>query len=1078
MASITSGVGLVSGINTAQLIQQLLAVEGKGKIPLQQRVADLTAQRTALLDVNSRLLNFQSAGSKFRISKVFQSTTAKSSDDTILTAAANTATIPGIYQLYVKRLVSANQVRSTGFASSTSAPLGLDSLKVEFGDLGVHRSLDLAALNGGEGVRRGKIVITDKSGTAATIDLSDATTLEEVVDRINDDSGVAVTASIKNERLVFTDSSGGSGQLKVANGTNSFAATDLGIVGTTNSVSLTSSQIYKLGASTSLQSLNDGNGVLIRDGVTDFKLQVGTDVYNISLGRKDAPITTTTSLSDLNNGAGIKINTTDAADFKVRTSTGQLVDINLGDVLDAEGNVDDKAVKTVGELLTRVNQTLATALGPDMVKMSLSSDGKGFVLTDTMGGVDPLRTLGVGPNGDKTAKDLGIFTGAAGGSGPVITGTAVPNKVDTPRAATIQDVIDRVKDQTAGRVTLSINGAGTGLQLSAADAITVLDGTTDGSSFAGEIGERTARDLGLFGGNGTSVTGTRVLAGASTLLVNTLNGGKGLDSSNSLTITDRSGNVASIGGLGSYSTLEQLIDALNDGAETGGVQAQFSISPDDMSITVTDTSGSTAGTLSIFGSAATALGIAGDGNDAGILRGKNFEPKHIGYASPLASLNYGKGIGTGIFKITDSKGESATVDIDASATTLYDVIQEINSRGLAVEARINDAGDGISLVDTNTGVRTVLMKVSDQSGGIASILGINKTASSLGANIEGSFEKVVDLDVTDSLTSVVSKLNAAGIPLSASIVNTGTGGKPFYLSLASKIGGRAGRMHLDTGGVDLDLTTISEGRDAELLFGNTDPASAIVLRSSSNVFSNVVGGLDITATKASTDLVTINVDRDTAGIKQAIKDFAAAFNDVVGRIDQYDSYDADTLKKGPLLGNPTLARARQVVYGTVQGRAKNVSGQFQYLSQIGLKVAKDGQLQFNEEKFDSAYATDPDAVEKLFVTYEQQTVSAETVSPGVTVGSSTTVTTALGFGDLVDQAMKSLTGPVDGVFTKASESFQNLIDRTNQRISDFDDKLARRQEQLQRQFNAMEEALSKLQGQQSALTSIFSSLKA
>ena len=73
MGSISSGVGLVSGINSAQLIEQLLALESGTKTTLQARVASLTGKRTALLDVNARLLNLKGAAAKFRTAKVFKS---------------------------------------------------------------------------------------------------------------------------------------------------------------------------------------------------------------------------------------------------------------------------------------------------------------------------------------------------------------------------------------------------------------------------------------------------------------------------------------------------------------------------------------------------------------------------------------------------------------------------------------------------------------------------------------------------------------------------------------------------------------------------------------------------------------------------------------------------------------------------------------------------------------------------------------------------------------------------------------------------------------------------------------------
>ena len=41
MSGITSGIGLVSGINSAQIIEQLLALESRGKIPTQRRLAGI-----------------------------------------------------------------------------------------------------------------------------------------------------------------------------------------------------------------------------------------------------------------------------------------------------------------------------------------------------------------------------------------------------------------------------------------------------------------------------------------------------------------------------------------------------------------------------------------------------------------------------------------------------------------------------------------------------------------------------------------------------------------------------------------------------------------------------------------------------------------------------------------------------------------------------------------------------------------------------------------------------------------------------------------------------------------------------
>jgi len=292
------------------------------------------------------------------------------------------------------------------------------------------------------------------------------------------------------------------------------------------------------------------------------------------------------------------------------------------------------------------------------------------------------------------------------------------------------------------------------------------------------------------------------------------------------------------------------------------------------------------------------------------------------------------------------------------------------------------------------------------------------------------------------------------------------------LTFGSTIAGKSGRLTVDTGSVDLGLTTMSEGHDAEILFGNGDPAQAFALRSSTNTFDEIVTGLDVTVLKVSTSAVSVDVARDIEGIKTKVGDFVTTFNDAMNRIKDYDKYDNETKKRGPLLGNSTLARTRQVMYSIVQGKAKNVTGSYQYLSQVGIKVGKNGTLDFDQAKFDTAYAADPAGVEKLFATFEQQTVAATSEIPGVTIGGSTLVSTALGFGDMFDQAMKTLTNTVDGAFTKASQNFESQITRANERIESYDERLDRRRTFLQRQFQAMEVALSKLQTQQSSLGAI------
>ena len=98
----------------------------------------------------------------------------------------------------------------------------------------------LADLNDGIGVSTvygDDLRITRSDGTVVEVDISDATTVQDVIDLINNDSentGGLLVASVAGtgDRLALTDNSGGPDDLVVENINGSFAASNLGVEGT------------------------------------------------------------------------------------------------------------------------------------------------------------------------------------------------------------------------------------------------------------------------------------------------------------------------------------------------------------------------------------------------------------------------------------------------------------------------------------------------------------------------------------------------------------------------------------------------------------------------------------------------------------------------------------------------------------------------------------------------------------------------------------------------------------------------------------------------------------------------------
>lgn len=945
MGGITSGVGIFSGIDTASLIEQLLAIESRPKLLAQRRLAQLQTQQSGYLDINSRLKALETAAAALRTSKAFDARKVSSSHPEALTGSARPGAPAGTYPFLVDRLVTTQSMLSKGFADPASgAAFGAESFTFEGIEARLDRDVNLADLNQGAGIKRGRIQISDTAGKTATVDLSRAGTINEALIAIND-AGLGVKATVEGGALKLIDTAGGGQNLSVASLDGGQTAETLGIA---KSVAgdLTGDTVYGLHGSVQLSDLNDQTGVFIS-------------------------------------------NTFGGHDFKI-TVDGVVARVNLGDII-VDGEVTTPRAASIADALGRIGDALAEAEITG-VEARVRADGQGLEIVDTAGA----RTIAVTENGSGS----------------------------------------------------------------------------------------TAADLGLLGSGAGAVTGERIFAGLNTTLVQSLLGGSGALGDGALTITDRSGAVHNLT-LDLQGNVSDLVASIAD--QTGGA-VTAALDANGTGLTLTDTTGG-GGNLVIVGNetvegmdTAAALGIStgAAGVAESAVSSGNLQLRYISGSTLLSSLNNGQGVGTGRFRITDARGAVAVIDIGSDSRTIHDVLKEINAADLDVIARVNANGDGIEIVEDLTGGGTpggVKIKIEDETGSVGKRLRIAGEADDTGADnrINGSYETTVEFDPEDTLKDVASKINSAGVGVRASLVNDGSGSTPFHLSLTASASGLEGRFLIDTGGFDLDLSTLETGRDARLFYGSTDPAKAIMLTSSSNTFEGMLEGVTIEAHQTSPDPVTLSISSDGAELETKIGEFIDAFNKVVERIDFQTRFDDETNARGPLLGDGAALGARRQLFSIINSPAENVSGAFDHLAEVGVTIGDGGKLTLDADRLRAAIAEDPEGVKDLFVARVVDSAGGTTALPGgITIRDPDAKQTfsSLGVVARLEEFAGSYINSVDGLLTQRGRTLDTQIDLQRQRIEAFDVRLESRRGILQRQFVAMERAIAQMQGQQSALSSI------
>lgn len=815
-----------------------------------------------------------------------------------------------------------------------------------------------------------------------------------------------------------------------------------------NGASVGNYQFYVARLVTSQQSVSGG--------FTDFNsAKVGAGTLTIEQGGGE--LFTQTPLSQLNGGAGVG-----RGMFRITDRSG------------ATAVVDTTAAVTLDDVVKKIN----TSLG---VSVRAAVDGDRLVLTDLTG--KTASNFTVADLGDGTAAaSLGIVASEAsatiaGGDSNYLGARTLLDGVNDGRgvrraatgadlrvtardgttfdvtlnaARTIGDVVAAINAATGGKVTADVPAAGNGLRL------------TDSSGGLGTLGvaalngSKAAADLGIETTSGSSViNGGAVLAGLNTVLLSSLFGGSGM-ALGRISVTDRSGGSTTIDLAGSK-TVQDVLARISSAA---GVEVTASLKDSGNGIQITDDTGDTGNIVisDVSGTSAAVLGIAGT-FDAAVtaVQGANLQRQWISENTLLADYNGGRGVTPGKFRITNSLGVSATIDLTGPGTIrLGQVIERVNAAGMGVTASINANGDGLLLTDTAGGAGK--MKVEDT--GWTTAANLNIVGEATATKIDGTFEKTLTLDANDTLATVQQKVNTLNFGVSASIINDGTGMAPYRLSLAARSSGREGRVVVDGGATAIRTRNLVEAQDAAVFLGSPGAPEPLLITAGTNQITGVIQGVTIQLHGVSDGPVSLGVTRSPDKLIEDLTAFTESFNELAGKIAELTKFDLDTKERGLLLGDSAVRTVETLTYSMFTG-AVATSGRFRVLADVGLKLVGGGTMEFDEDKFRQAYAADPESLQRLFS--DSKTVTEGTPPKDTIKG--------LGVGWMMESAFAKLIDPVDGVISRENKTLDQKTQGFQDRIDSLDKLLVSKRTRLEKQFSDLESVLAGLQSQQSALNS-------
>lgn len=483
----------------------------------------------------------------------------------------------------------------------------------------------------------------------------------------------------------------------------------------------------------------------------------------------------------------------------------------------------------------------------------------------------------------------------------------------------------------------------------------------------------------------------------------------------------------------------------------------------------------------------------------------------------------------GYFSINNVK---ITID-DYSTMSVNDLLGKINSSGAGVTASYNTLEKRFELKSTTSGATSITLgSTGDTSDALTALkLSINAGATKVTGADAGKIDADAALGTagfTSTITSGLITVNGVSLYIDATkdtlntvidkVNKSGAGVTMRYDANRDKVsitGDSVDRITLgssnDTSSLLKALNLVAESDSGEKSYGIEGQLAEFSVNGvnyvrTSNSVNDVIDGVTLSLASAGTATVDISIDTDKS--VKVLASFIQHYNTTMSTLNsekvtddmreymtplsdeesssmaesdlttyqenftKYNSYDM-------INKSSELRLLRQSVRGNVLGNVTGTTGQFNNLSQLGIDIAGDGDLDIEKKGFLLIDSTDYDEILEELQQNNKVLENLRTNADDVYTFFSSNTDTAEGWVATYQKTLNTFIDPVDGLIS-AKVRANGTFDSQMLRISDMIDKQSDRVESFLeatwRKFTAMETAVSQIQSKGSQLNSMIAKM--
>ncbi|RTR04414.1 flagellar filament capping protein FliD [Halomonas nitroreducens] len=367
-------------------------------------------------------------------------------------------------------------------------------------------------------------------------------------------------------------------------------------------------------------------------------------------------------------------------------------------------------------------------------------------------------------------------------------------------------------------------------------------------------------------------------------------------------------------------------------------------------------------------------------------------------------------------------------------------------------------GEGMTATtsdDANAGSYEITVNQTARAGSLASTQVTDLDAPLTGANAsldltfgDGSTTSVA-LTEGATLGEIRDTINAdAAAGVDASIINDGTGYRLVLSSRESGADAGVNGMTFTNADASLaeDAATLQAGRDAEM------DINGIAITSTTNTVEDAIQGVTLELEpSASGETLSLTVAPDTESLKEAVKDFVSAYNEMKSTVGRMTKATGDVETAGELVGD----RKVRTIESRLSRDLTNPSsgGDLEIMSSVGISLNDSGRLELDEDKLDEVIADNPEGLQGFF---------AGTSEDG-------------GFAGRLASSLDNMLD-TDGMIERAIDSAESRVDRIEDRYDRTERHINRTLERYRSQFSQLDGMIAQMNSTSAYLSQQLSAL--